>query len=64
MSGLEVLLIGVILGVLLVVIIRPQVLVLPPVVTQPSASGGAGCLLPLLLGLLLLGLLLFGGKPL
>ena len=65
MSGFEVLLLGVILGLLVMVIVRPQALVIPTVVAQPGEGiGGGGCLLPLILGLLLLMLLLFGGKPL
>jgi len=63
MNGFDVLLFGVLLG-LLVVVLRPQTIVLPTVVTPPTEGiGGGGCLLPLVLGLLLLGLLLFGGKP-
>ena len=61
MNGFDLLLIGGILG-LLVVVLRPQTLVLPTLVT-PQVDSGGGCLLPLLLALLLLVLLLLGGKP-
>jgi len=60
MNGLDLLLLGGLLG-LLVVVLRPQTVVVPTVVT-PQVDG-SGCLLPLLLGLLLLGLLLLSGKP-
>ncbi len=60
MNGLDLLLLGGLLG-LLVVVLRPQTVVVPTVVT-PQVEG-SGCLLPLLLGLLLLGLLLLSGKP-
>ena len=60
MSGFEVLLFGVLIG-LLVAFFRPQLLVVPMTVTQSTQGGG--CLLPLVLALLLAALLLFGGKP-
>jgi hypothetical protein len=62
MNDLDLLLLGGLLG-LLVVVIRPQTVVLPTVVT-PQVESGSGCLLPLaLLFLALLALLLLGGKP-
>jgi len=62
MNGFDWLLLGGVLG-LLVVVLRPQTVVVPTVVT-PQVEG-SGCLLPLaLLFLALLGLLLLSGKPL
>jgi hypothetical protein len=62
MNGFDLLLLGGVLG-LLVVVLRPQTVVLPMVVT-PQVDGGGGCLLPLaLLFLALLALLLLGEKP-
>lgn len=60
MNGFDLLLLGGLLG-LLVVVLRPQTVVVPTVVT-PQVEG-SGCLFPLLLGLLLLGLLFLVGKP-
>lgn len=64
MDGLTLLLLGAVLG-LVVVLLRPQTLVVPTIVATPDERGG-GCLGPLglLLLLLVMGLLLFGGKPL
>ena len=61
MDGLTLLLLGGILGLLLA-LLRPQTLVVPPVVTPVAEDRGGGCLGALVLVLILiLGLLLLLG---
>jgi hypothetical protein len=63
MDGLELLLIGGLLGLLLA-LIRPQTVVMPTVITPAVDDRGDGCLGVLLALLALLVLLLLGGAPL